>query len=111
MNHYMNLYNEPFEMIKNGEKTIELRLFDEKRKKISVGDNIIFENNNTKETLTVKVINLYIFDSFKELYDSLPVYKCGYRIGETANSSDMDIYYSKEKQSKYGVVGIEIELI
>lgn len=111
MNHYMNLYNEPFEMIKSGEKTIELRLYDEKRKKISVGDSIIFENNDTKETLTARVINLYPFDSFKELYNSLPVYKCGYKIGETANSSDMDIYYSKERQSQYGVVGIEIKLI
>ncbi len=111
MNHYMNLYNEPFEMIKNGEKTIELRLYDEKRKKISVGDSIVFENNDTKEILTARVLNLYIFESFEELYESLPVNKCGYRIGESANPSDMNIYYSKEKQSKYGVVGIEIKMI
>ena len=30
---------------------------------------------------------------------------------DTAAPADMDLYYSKEKQEKYGVVGIEIELI
>ena len=32
MKHYMNLCPEPFEMIRSGKKTIELRLNDEKRK-------------------------------------------------------------------------------
>ena len=33
MTHFMQLQPSPFEMIKDGTKTIELRLFDEKRKK------------------------------------------------------------------------------
>lgn len=32
MKHQMKLNNEPFESIKNGTKTIELRLYDEKRR-------------------------------------------------------------------------------
>ena len=32
MKHEMKLNNGPFEQIKNGTKTIELRLYDEKRK-------------------------------------------------------------------------------
>lgn len=40
MIHYMKLYNEPFQMIKKGEKTIELRLNDEKRRKLKKGDTI-----------------------------------------------------------------------
>ena len=42
MIHRMNLDSNPFEMIKNGTKTIELRLNDDKRRKIKVGDYIIF---------------------------------------------------------------------
>ena len=38
----MNLHKAPFQMIKSGAKTIELRLYDEKRKKIKAGDIIEF---------------------------------------------------------------------
>ena len=43
----MNLYNDNFQYIKNGTKRIEIRLNDEKRKSISIGDYIEFENLNT----------------------------------------------------------------
>ena len=44
MTHYMNLASEPFEQISSGAKTIELRLYDEKRQAVSAGDTIIFTN-------------------------------------------------------------------
>ena len=40
--HEMNLQEAPFRMIKNKTKTIELRLYDEKRRKIKPGDTIEF---------------------------------------------------------------------
>ena len=43
MIHNMRLHNEPFELIKNGTKTIELRLNDEKRSVIKENDIILFE--------------------------------------------------------------------
>ena len=58
-------------------------------------------------------MKLHIFDSFKELYNNLPLLKCGYTEQEldTASPDDMLAYYPKEKQEKYKAVGIEIELI
>ena len=38
----MRLAAEPFEKIGREEKTVEIRLYDEKRKKIKEGDQIIF---------------------------------------------------------------------
>lgn len=110
MNHKMNLNNRPFEMIKNGEKTIELRLYDEKRRKIKVGDTILFKSGVGQLTASVKAV--HIFRSFEELYAALPVDKCGYTADElaTASPDDMLEYYSKEQIEKYGVVGIEIEI-
>lgn len=107
----MKLNPTPFEMIKSGEKTIELRLFDEKRRALSVGDEIIFTSNATGETLAKKVVALHKFASFEELYDALPLLKCGYTQADvgTAAPEDMESYYSKEEQAKYGVVGIELE--
>ena len=108
--HHMKLHSAPFEMIKSGKKTIELRLFDEKRSQIKVGDKILFTNTTTGETLTRTVLNLHCFDSFEALYQSLPLLQCGYTAEDvdTARPSDMEAYYSVEEQRKYGVVGIEL---
>ena len=108
----MKLNPAPFEMIKSGQKTIELRLFDEKRKQIKSGDMIVFTNITTGEVLNTTVVKLHLFNSFEVLYKSLPLLKCGYtteNIGD-AKPSDMKQYYSAEEQKKYGVVGIEIIL-
>lgn len=113
MTHYMNLYSEPFNSIKSKKKTYELRLYDDKRKKVKVGDTITFTNLDNKETLSVNVIGLHRFSSFAELYKNLPLYKCGYDESNInkASPKDMEKYYSMEKQKLYGVVGIEISLL
>ena len=110
--HNMKLHSSPFEMIKSGVKTIELRLYDEKRQQIKVGDTIVFTNTATGETLSAKVKNLHRFASFAELYQNLPLLHCGYTEEdiETAHPDDMLAYYSAEEQAKYGVVGIELTL-
>ena len=69
--HEMRLNNGPFELIKGGTKTIEIRLNDEKRSLIKEGDIIEFENRITKEKLKTKVIKLYKFDNFEELYKNI----------------------------------------
>lgn len=112
--HVMNLTPAPMQEIRTGNKTIEVRLNDEKRKQISVGDTIKFINTeDSNDTLRVKVVDLFLFSSFAELYDNLPLLNCGYNEDNinTASPEDMEMYYSREKQNKYGVVGIEISLL
>ena len=114
MEHSMILNPEPFEMIRNKTKTIELRLYDDKRKGISSGDIICFHNSsNPQDVIRVKVESLHVYNSFDELYRVLPLLQCGYTKEniDFANPEDMDVYYSKEKQAQFGVVGIQIELI
>ena len=108
--HEMRLHNEPFELIKNGTKTIEMRLYDEKRELIIVGDIIKFINRLTEEELKVEVIALHKFANFIELYQNFDKRIIGYNDNEEANPLDMEKYYSKEEQNKYGVVGIEIRI-
>ena len=109
--HELRLHNEPFELINSGSKTIEMRLYDEKRKLIKEGDIIIFTNRLTDEKLKTKVIKLHLFNNFKELYNAFPCVSLGYKINEKIDPSDMEKYYPKEEQKKYGVVGIEIRLV
>lgn len=112
MTHCMKLCPAPFEKIKSGKKCIELRLYDEKRRKISVGDKIVFTQTASGEKLTAQVIAIYKYDSFKELYSALPLDKCGYSSEELQNVSyaDMYAYYTVEEEKKYGAVGIELKL-
>lgn len=107
----MHLKEEPFNSIKNGTKTIEMRLFDEKRQQLKIGENIKFINNKTGEELLTKIVNLHKFKSFEELYKNFDKIKLGYKEWEVAKSSDMLKYYPQSEQQKYGVVGIEIKLI
>ena len=109
----MTLDAEPFEKIRDGEKTIELRLNDEKRQKVKIGDKISFTLKGSEgDYLMTKVVALHKFSSFKELYASLPLEKCGYSRSEakSADSLDMRKYYTAEDEARYGVVGIELDL-
>lgn len=44
MVHSMKLNAEPFYKIREGKKTVELRLLDNKRRVLDVGDKIVFTN-------------------------------------------------------------------
>lgn len=109
MLHTMRLKKEPFEKIKNGNKTIELRLNDEKRQKIQVGIFIEFSClDEPKDKIQTRVTALHRYDSFAELYAAIPKEKFGYTPTETPDPNHMDEYYPREKQEKYGVLGIEL---
>ena len=111
MIHKMKLQNGPFCSIKEGSKDIEMRLYDEKRKQINIGDFIEFTNVLNDEKISVEVINLHIFKSFKELYSNFDKVRIGYKSGEKAQPEDMEKYYPEEEMALYGVVGIEIKLM
>ena len=108
----MKLQKKPFEMIKNGKKIYELRLFDEKRKIIKVGDEIEFYCEEINQKLTVRVLEVLTFKSFEELYASLSPLEIGYteQTSKTASPEDMLYYYSKEEQERFGVVAIKIKV-
>ena len=105
MIHKMKLNERPFEEIKNGTKTVEFRLYDEKRKQIKIGDMIEFSKlPDLQEKITVEVLDLYIEDTFKELFEKL------YTDKEEIKRKTMYQYYLPEKEKEYGVIGIKISL-
>ena len=68
MIHKMKLNENPFERIKNGTKTIEFRLYDEKRKKIKIGDKIEFSKlPDLQEKMLVDVLDIYRDKTFENL--------------------------------------------
>ena len=58
MEYKMNLHDNPFNLIKGGFKNIKMRVYDDKRRKIKVGDIIEFINRTTLEKNIATVVNL-----------------------------------------------------
>lgn len=111
-NHILQLNSSPFESIQNRTKTIEMRLYDEKRQQIHVGDTITFlKREDNSQQIIVKVKALHRFISFDQLYQHFDKRVLGYKQNEVAKAEDMQFYYSQEDINKYGVVGIEIEVL
>src|SRR5690349_1770445 len=111
MNHVMKLHPKPFSLIAAGKKTIEMRLLDEKRQQIKVGDTITFlKRPDLKEQIETNVIDLHRFHTFLELVNAFPMSKFGYPQAQdrTEFASGMGKYYSKQDEEQYGMVGIEI---
>lgn len=66
----MKLQPLPFSMIESGRKTIELRLYDEKRRLIAIGDTIrVSDISNPEKAILTEVEEPFIFGSFGKLYE------------------------------------------
>lgn len=113
MTHDMKLRPIPFKRIQDGQKSIELRLYDEKRRNVAIGDFIVLTQTESGEKLKAKVVGLYRYGSFKELYAALPLKACGYLAEEVDDASyqDMYAYYTEQEEEKFGVVGIELQTL
>lgn len=109
MIHIMKLQESPFERIKNGTKTIEFRLYDEKRRKIKIGDKIEFSKlPELNEKIVVEVLDLYRDVSFEELFKKV----LNEDSEEIKRKTDAMLqYYSHDQEKEYGVLGIKIKLI
>ena len=107
MLHKMKLNESPFEMIKNGTKTIEFRLYDEKRQGVKIGDKIEFSKlPDLQEKLLVDVLELYQEDTFERLFRKL-----SFNEEEVIRKTRaMHEIYSQEKEQQYGVLGIKIKI-
>ena len=109
--HKLNVKEKYYNMLKSGVKTIELRLFDEKRKAIKVGDSIEFSNNSdVNDKFTAKVVNLHRAGNFIELCNNIDCRSAGFSTNEELIRV-LEEFYSLDRQKEFGVVGIEIRKI
>jgi ASC-1-like (ASCH) protein len=109
----MRLLPKPYESICSGAKTVEIRLNDEKRRKIQVGDTITFRKlPEEEESIVTEVEALYRCSTFEELYKSLPfeAFGCAGYSMERMLSATYEIY-TQERERKYGALGIKIKLL
>ncbi len=90
---------------------MELRLWDDKRRQIQIGDEVEFANaQNNNDTFVAKVINLHLASNFAKLCGVIDCRVAGFATAEELINCLNEIY-GAEEQNKYGVVGIEIQRI
>lgn len=110
--HEMKLQDKYYNYILNGTKKIELRLNDEKRSLVKLNDIIIFKNEVTNETFETKVIGLLKYNNFNDLFNDFEIETLADK--EMTKEELLNVlqkFYTKEKQEKYGVLGIRIEKV
>ena len=113
MIHEMKLQPEYFNFILNGTKRIEIRLNDEKRQNIKLGDKIKFlKEPDLNESFEAQVIGLLRYNSFEEMFKDYDISILSDKsMTKEELISVLEQFYTKEKQEKYGALGIRIELI
>ncbi len=108
----MKLGKIPFEQIKNGTKTVELRLNDKKRSSLKIGDIINFScvcDESLK--ISTEVVALHKYSSFEELFKTPLLEKSGFAGYSVKSAVEcMRSYYTLEDEKRYGVLGIELRL-
>lgn len=102
MKHEMNLNDKYFNKIKEGYKKVEVRLCDVKRKSLSIGDIITFNNRLNNEKIDCKIIDLIKYDDLDILTNNKDV---------TETKEEIRVFYSDEEIEKYGLLAIYIELV
>ena len=113
--HIMKLEHKWYEHIVNGRKTVEGRLYDEKRRKIGIGDCIVFKPvgcSKCNTLLYTVVLGLRRYNSFREMLEKEGIE----HVLPDIHSLDEGVkvyrkYYSAEDEERYGVVAIELGLL
>ena len=107
----IHLHPDVFEIVKNGTKKVEVRINDEKRRKLHIGDTLIFlKRPEEKESLMATVTGLDYYDNFQELvkhYEIKDLYLETYT--KEMFLEELKRFYSEEEQKEYGVVAITFE--
>lgn len=109
----MKLTEDNFKAIVKGTKRVELRLNDEKRQKLQLGDIITFHLfNDYNKCFKVMVVGL---SNYKNLQDLINDYKIENLFSKSTTPKELvkifNSIYTLEEQEKYGILGISFIII
>ena len=108
----MKLQDKYYEYILNGTKRIEIKLNDEKRQGIKIGDKIKFINeSDASKYFIATVCNLTYYNTIDEMFNdyNIEILADKSMTKEELRQVLME-FYTIEKQNKYGMVAILIKL-
>lgn len=91
---------------------MELRLYDEKRKQLKIGDTIRFYClPEEKEWIETEIIGLIHYPSFEKLFDIIDYNLSGPTESKQKKLEGIHTIYTPEQEKENGVLGIHISLL
>ena len=107
----MSVRHKYFEMIKSGQKDIELRAYDEKRKKMKAGDKfLLYDAENPNESIICEILNMHVAPNFESLFKKLDIKRSGFQNMKELIDT-VTKFVSHEELQREQVVGIEIKRV
>ncbi len=110
--HEMKLNDQPFELIRSGKKSVEVRLYDQKRRMLKIGDQIRFTSISHPEKSVLTVVeNLQVFVDFERLVEQISPDRLG--LGELDRDEVLELLekiYPKERQEEHEALAISLFL-
>ena len=109
----IHLDEDIFEVVEKGIKNVEVRINDEKRRKLKVGDEITFLKRPLEiERLKAIVTDLKYYDSFKDLVNEYEIERLYTKeCSEEYFLQLLNRFYTTEEEKEYGVVAIHFKLL
>ena len=107
----MSVRHKYFELIKSGQKDIELRAYDEKRRKVKIGDKfLLFDAENKDQSIICEVLNMHVAPDFESLFKKIDIKRSGFK--DMAELMDtITKFISAEELVREQVVGMEIKRV
>lgn len=119
----MHLSDDMFCALKSGSKTIEIRLFDNKRKQIDYGDYIKFiKSSDDSQFVIRKVADIGLAVTFEKMFELIMNNKSKRKTDYTPVSlgfsrdtklqdfvDEMHKYYKKEQENEFNVIALYLE--
>ena len=107
----MSVRHKYFELIKSGQKDIELRAYDEKRRKMKTGDRfLLFDAENQDEYIICEILNMHVAPNFESLFKKIDIKRSGFQNLDELISV-VTKFVSREELAREQVVGMEIKRI
>ena len=105
----MSVRHKYFELIKSGQKDIELRAYDEKRRKVKIGDKFqLFDAENPDKYIICEILNMHVAPDFESLFKKIDIKRSGFKdINELMDT--ITKFVSREELAREQVVGMEIK--
>ena len=109
----VHLDSDVFEIVKDGSKNVEVRVYDQKRRQLKRGDILLFlKRPDDVEEIRVVIDQLVLFSSFSEVVDAYDMEKI--YLKDTSREDYLQLmkrFYSDEEVENNGIVAIEFHKI
>ncbi len=108
----MRLEKKSFELLKSGKKIWEIRLNDDKRKCVGVGDEIVFmKRPELEERLPMIVEEKVPFVSVQRLLDKIDLADIGDYANELEFIQQLMNHYTPGEMNEKGLVAFKVRLV